>query len=372
MSAGTMGPPARLSSPVDHLVGVGELVGTRPPLRAGLIGCGFISQQHIRAWQATPDAELVAVCDADRARAEERARQFGISAIYEDVETMLDAEQLDCVDIATRPASHRALASLAADRGVDVLCQKPLAATMAEGREIAGLCARAGVRFMVLEMLRHLPALEDLKRHLDAGLIGPVHSLRLLGHRRPMNRTHPVNPDQPYFAEMPKLVVYEMMIHYIDGIRYLMGDVDSVYARITRVNPIIEGEDHALIVFGHPGGATSMVDCSWASPTDRQPKMGTGDMLLEGRDGSLHLDPFDAELRHVTNDGTVTVLKRYESGPSVYQAAFDSCIADFAAAIRHGRPFLSPGSDNLRTLAATLAAYESVKRGTAVHPDETP
>ena len=139
-------------------------MGTRPPLRAGLIGCGFISQQHIRAWQATQDAELVALCDADRARAEERARQFGIGTIYEDVETMLASEQLDCVDIATRPESHQALASLAASRGVDVLCQKPLASTMAEGREIAGLCARAGVRFMVLEMWRHLPALKDLKQ----------------------------------------------------------------------------------------------------------------------------------------------------------------------------------------------------------------
>jgi predicted dehydrogenase len=355
-----------------HVVGVEKLVGTRPPLRAGLIGCGFISQQHIPAWQASPDAELVAVCDANRVRAEERARQFGIGAIYEDVETMLASEQLDCVDIATRPESHQALASLAAGRGVDVLCQKPLAPTMAEGREIAGICARAGVRFMVLEMWRHLPALKDLKRHLEGGLIGPVHSLRLLGHRRPMNRFHPVNPDQPYFAEMPKLLVYEMMIHYIDGIRYLLGDVGSVYARMTRVNPLIAGEDHALVVFGHTSGATSMVDCSWASPSDRQPKIGTGDMLIEGRDGSLHLDPFDAELRHVTNDGNVTVLARYEGGPSAYQAAFDSCIADFAAAIRHGRPFLSPGSDNLKTLAATLAAYESAREGTAVDPNLTP
>ena len=348
-------------------------MGTRPPLRAGLVGCGFISQQHIRAWQATPDAELVAICDSDRARAEERAQQFGIGAIYDDVETMLAAEGLDCVDIATRPESHKALASLVASKGANVLCQKPLASTMAEAREIVQLCAKAGVRFMVLEMWRHLPALRDLKAQLEAGTIGPVHHLRVLGHRRPMNRFHPVNPDQPYFAEMPRLLVYEMMIHYIDGIRYLIGDVEDVYARFTRVNPMIEGEDHALVVFGHRDGATSMVDCSWASPSDRQPKLGTGDMLIEGRDGSLHLDPFEAELRHVTNDGTVTVLKRYDGdGPRAYQAAFDSCIADFAAALRYGRGFLSPASDNLRTLAATLAAYESVKEGAVVDPNLIP
>ncbi len=348
-------------------------MSTPPPLRVGLIGAGYIVQQHIPAWQATPDAELVAICDLDRAKAEERATQFGIDKIYTDVEAMLDAENLDAVDIATRPSSHKALASLAASKGVNVLCQKPLASTMAEAREIAELCAKAGVRFMVLEMWRHVPAVKDIKEQLNAGLIGPVHWMRLLGHRRPMSRTHPVNPDQPYFAEMPMLLIYEMMIHYIDGIRSLMGDIESVYARASRVNPIIAGEDHAMVVYGHTSGATTMVDCSWASPSDRTPKMGAGDMLLEGRDGSLHLDPFDAELRHVTNDGTVTVLKRYtEPGRQAYQAAFDSCIADFAAALRHGRPFLSPGSDNLKTLAATLAAYESLKRGGVVEPHEAP
>ncbi|MCC7368430.1 MAG: Gfo/Idh/MocA family oxidoreductase [Chloroflexi bacterium] len=347
-------------------------MATQPPLRVGLIGAGFIVERHIPAWQATPDAELVAVCDLNRERAAARAAQYGIPAVYDSVEAMLEAENLDAVDIATRPESHKALATLAAERGVHVLCQKPLAATVGEAREIAGICARAGVRFMVLEMWRHVPALKDLKRQLDAGSIGEVHMLRLLGHRRPMNRFHPVNPDQPYFAEMPKLLVYEMMIHYIDGIRFLMGDVGSVYARVMRVNPIIVGEDHALVVFGHKSGATSYVDCSWASPTDRQPKMGTGDLLIEGQDGSLHLDVYDAELRHIANDGTVTVLERYEEPRSAYQAAFNGCIADFAGSIREGRPFISPGSDNIRTLAATLAAYESIKNNTVVDPDLTP
>jgi predicted dehydrogenase len=346
-------------------------VGSRPPLRAALIGCGYISAQHIPAWQATSDAELVAVCDANRPRAEERAAQFGIDRIYDDVETMLASEQLDCVDIATRPETHQALARLAASKGVNVLCQKPLASTMAEARAIADLCDEAGVRFMVMEMWRHLPVLKDLRQYLNQGLIGPVHMLRLLGHRRPMNRFQPVDANQPYFAGMPRLLIYEMMIHYIDGVRFLMGDIKSVYARTMRINPLIAGEDHALVVFGHESGGTTYLDCSWASPTDREMKVGSSDMLIEGRDGSLHLDPYDAELRHITNDG-VTVLKCYGGGgrQGTGSPAFTSCIADFASAVRHDRPFLSSGRDNLKTLAATLAAYESVSRGTVVSPDD--
>lgn len=82
----------------------------------------------------------------------------------------------------------------------------------------------------------------------------------------------------------------------------------------------------------------------------------------------------DAELRHVTQHGT-TVLERY-GGSSIGdarpmgQGAFNSCIADFAAGVRHDRPFESSVEDNLKTLAITLASYESAARGTAVTPDD--
>lgn len=338
---------------------------TAPTLRAGLIGCGHISARHIPAWQAAPDATLVAVCDQDRGRAEARAREFGIAAIYTDVEDMLAHEPLDCVDIATRPESHAALVKLAVSSGKHVLCQKPLAATLAEGRAIAATCEQGGVRFMVMEMWRHIPAYRDMRRHIDAGLIGPVHFMRIVGQRRPMARAHPVNPEQPYFSEMPKLFVYEMAIHWIDGARYLMGDVDGVYARMFHINPAIAGEDAAVVVLTH-GGATTLLDGSWASPEEVPPPSGNGGVVLEGRDGSLHFDQSAGELRHITNDGTV-VLERY--APRSIHTAFDNCIADFAAGVRWNRPFLSSGEDNLRTLAATLAAYESAATGTTVAPE---
>ncbi len=337
---------------------------TAPMVRAALIGCGHISARHIPAWQATADATLVAVCDQDRARAEARAREFGVARVYTDVADMLEREPLDCVDIATRPESHAALVALAVSQGKHVLCQKPLAATLAEGKTIAASCARGGVRFMVMEMWRHIPGYRDLRRHVDAGRIGPVHFMRIVGTRRPMARVHPVNPEQPYFAEMPRLFVYEMGIHWIDGARFLMGEVERVYARMARVNPIIAGEDAAVVVLSHAGG-TTLLDGSWASPEQTPQPVSSGGVLLEGRDGSLHFDPAAGELRHISHDGT-TVLERYPAPPQSIQSAFDNCIADFAGGVRWGREFLSSGEDNLRTLAATLAAYESVAQGTAV------
>ena len=351
-------------------------MATRPPLRAALIGCGHISVRHIPAWQATPDADLVAVCDLDLARAQERAREFGIPKAYDNVEAMLDAERLDCVDVATHDVTHTALVSLAAGRGLHVLCQKPLAPTVAEARAMVDLAARAGVRFMVLEMWRHLKPVRDMKRYLDQGIIGPVYALRLLAPPRVLRRTRPIDDQQPYLADLPKLMVYDTYIHHVDGIRYLLGDVTSVYARMSRTNPAIVGEDRLFLVLGHASGATSSIDASWVVPVERPTKLHLGDFLIEGVDGALHLDAYDAELRHVTQSGT-TVLERYGASTpggagSMGQAAFDSCIADFAAGVRHDRPFESSAEDNLKTLAITLASYESVARGTAVSPDDAP
>lgn len=344
---------------------------TRPPLRVGLIGCGHISERHIPAWQATPDAELVAVCDLNRERAEARAEQFGIQRVYDNVERMLDAEHLDAVDIATHDVTHRELARLAASRGLDVLCQKPLAPTMAEAREMVTLAKAAGIRFMVLEMWRHLRPIRDLKRYLDQDVIGPVHALRLLAIPRELRRTRPVDDEQPYLADLPMLMVYDTYIHHIDGIRYLLGDITSVYARMAHVNPAIVGEDKIVVVLGHASGATSLIDASWVVPKERQPRMHLGDFLIEGADGGLHLDPYDAELRLVKPDG-VTVLERYADREHPGPGAFESCIGDFAAGVRYGRPFESSAEDNLNTLAITLATYASASRGTVVSPSDAP
>jgi predicted dehydrogenase len=145
---------------------------------------------------------------------------------------------------------------------------------------------------------------------------------------------------------------------------------------MTHINPAIVGEDTLVLILGHASGATSLLDASWVVPVERPTKLHLGDFLIEGVDGALHLDPYDAELRHVTHTGT-TVLERYEVHPAgaagpLGQAAFNSCIGDFAAGVRHNRPFESDAEDNLKTLAITLASYESAARGTVVTPADAP
>lgn len=342
----------------------------KPVLRVALIGTGFITHQHAPAWVASPDAELVAICDLDRARAEARQAQLvslghASAKIYTDVAALLAEQAIDCVDIATRPETHRALVERFARAGVAVLCQKPLAATLTEARAMVDYCEKASVRFAVMEMWRYLPWFRDMRRYLDQDSIGPAHYLRIVGPRRPLNRARPVHPGQPYFADMPHLIVYEMFIHWIDAARYVLGDIESVYARGSRINPALAGEDWAVVILRHMAGGTSMIESSWASPADPDEPRREGDILLEGRDGSLHFDPATLELRLVRSTG-IEVLERYGDLGESFQAAFTGCIGHVAAAIRTGAAFESSAADNLRTLAATLASYDSLRHGDAV------
>lgn len=339
-------------------------------LRVGLIGCGFISARHGPAWLAAADAVLVAVCDQDLPKAQRHAAEWSIPAVYGDAAEMLEKERLDAVDIATRPGTHTALVGMAAARGIHVLCQKPLAPTLEEAAAMVATCEQAGVRFMVNEMWRYLPPIAAMRRLIRTGALGPVHYLRFLWGRQAFRTPHQVFTDQPYFADMPKLIVYEAMIHSIDAARSLAGEIESVYARMARVTGSIQGEDMALVVLGHQGGVTSSHDASWATPGGA-PEDAAYTWRVEGRDATLDYSAGTGELRLIDAQ-EVRVLERYPDWVTPHQQAFTACIGHFAHAVRFAEPFWSSARDNLRTLAATLAAYDSVASGQAVRPPEIP
>jgi D-apiose dehydrogenase len=346
--------------------------GTRPRLRVALVGAGYISAQHAPAWVASPDADLVAICDLDRERAERRRAQLGELGhadvtVHTDVAAMLAEVEPDAVDLASRPEAHRALVEQAARAGVHVLCQKPLASSLADAQAMVEICRQATVRFMVLEMWRYLPWYRDIKRVLEAGEIGPAHYLRVLGPREPLRRVRPVHETQPYLADMPRLIIYEMFVHWIDCARFLLGEIARVDARAGRVNAAVAGEDWAVVLLGHHGGGTSVIESSWATPGDAPTVRREGDVLVEGAAGALHLDPATLELRRSGPGGTI-VVARYASLDDAFQKAFAGCIGHFARAVRFDEPFESPAEDNARTLSATLAAYDSLDRRAGVTP----
>jgi D-apiose dehydrogenase len=112
--------------------------------KGALIGCGFFSQHHQAAWSRIPNAEIVAACDLsiDRARA-------AAPRAYASVEEMLKVEELDFVDIATRSTTHLELVSMAAKRGLAIICQKPMAPDWETARRMVEIAESHDVRVMI-------------------------------------------------------------------------------------------------------------------------------------------------------------------------------------------------------------------------------
>jgi predicted dehydrogenase len=137
------------------------------PLRFAVIGTGFFAQNHLHAWAEIPEVELVAVCDVDKDRVRAAAGEFGGRA-YTDAAELFANEDLDFVDIATTPPTHRLMVELAAGHGVPPICQKPLAWDMADARAMVEACASKGLPFMVHENFRFQHPMRRIKELIDA------------------------------------------------------------------------------------------------------------------------------------------------------------------------------------------------------------
>src|SRR5262245_1009253 len=106
-------------------------------LRGAIIGCGMISEYHLRGWLRIPEVEIVALCDPDRQRAESRRSQFVPDAqCYDSLDLLLASQRLDFVDVLTPPWLHREHCLQAAAAGVHIICQKPLCGELAEAESL--------------------------------------------------------------------------------------------------------------------------------------------------------------------------------------------------------------------------------------------
>ncbi len=329
-------------------------IATDRPLRVGAIGAGAISVFHLRGWAEQAGAELVALCDADRARAEARAREFGIARVYDDARAMLDAETLDAVDIITPVGTHATLTRLAAGRGIHVMCQKPLTPTLAEAE---ALVAEVGerVRFMVHENYRWRPHYRRLAALLAEGAIGtPLHArmtVRSASMVAPDGETPFLLARQPYLKDFRRLLIFEVLIHHLDALRALLGELEVRWAETAQVNPELAGEDVALIAMNGRDGMTVLLDGNISAPGygplpgDRLEIVGTTDTLVFDRDRIFRMsDPQAVEPQDLQAN---------------YQACFTGAIADFVEGLRSGRPFATDRLDNLKTLALMESAYRA-------------
>ncbi len=331
-------------------------------LRAVAIGAGYFSRFHLEAWGRISDVELLGVCDVERAKAEQAAADFQIPQVGTSAAEMLDDVRPDFVDIITRPETHLGLVKLAAERGIHVICQKPLAPSLAAAEQIVDLAADAGIRLMVHENFRFQPWHRQVKALLESGEIGSMlHSISCRTRLGDGWQPDAYRDRQPYFAEMPRLLVYETGVHFVDTFRYLGGEIDGVFADLRKLNAAIAGEDTGIVHFEFASGARGLWDASrYHEPATGDPRYTFGEFLLEGSEGAIRLD----------GDGRITVKRL---GQAEREYAYEhsrrnfagDCVyftqRHFAEALREGTLFETEGKHYLANVRVQDAIYQSAE-----------
>lgn len=329
-------------------------------LKGVAVGAGYFSQFHLDAWARLDDVEITAICDVDLEQAGKAATDFSIPKSYSDFGEMLAKEQPDFVDIITRPDSHRHLTGQAVDAGVAVICQKPLAPTFDEAKELVATAEAAGVRLMIHENFRFQPWYREIKWLLDEGFIGKrLHTINIRTRTGDGWQPDAYLGRQPYFRQMERFLVFEMGVHFVDTMRFLGGEIEGVYASLRRLNAAIAGEDAAMVMFEFANGAEGVWDANrYNETTATDPRYTFGELLVEGEggsirlraDGQLSIQPLGkSESEHI-----YTHSKRNFAGDCVWatQRHFIQCL-------QNGEPFETSGPNYLRTLAVQEAIYES-------------
>jgi D-apiose dehydrogenase len=279
--------------------------------RKGLVvGAGYFSQFHFDAWNRMSDVEIVGVCDLDERRARAAADKYSIESYSTDLSEALSRTDLDFVDIATTPHSRIDIVARVLQRKIPIICQKPLANTYRGAVELLDMVQTIGIPFMVHENFRFQPWYREIKRILNNGWIGRnLHTIHMRTRTGDGWGENAYLDRQPYFRDMPRLLIHETGIHFVDTFRYLAGEITECTADVRRLNHRIRGEDAGLLQFVFENGARGVWDAnrynepripcvqnSNESAVPFNPRYTFGELLVEADGGSVWL----------ASDGSIT------------------------------------------------------------------
>lgn len=335
--------------------------------RVACLGAGYFSRFHHDGWARLDGATLVGVADHDLAKATETGHPAFVS-----LAEMLERTRPDLLDIVVPPAAHADAIRLAIEGGVStIICQKPFCAELEKAREITEHARQHGVTLIVHENFRFQPWYRAIKAVIEAGDVGDV--LQATFRLRPGDGQGPdaYLARQAYFQKMPRFLVHETGVHFIDTFRYLFGDMTSVYADLHKDNPVIAGEDAGFINFAHRSGPRSLLDANrLLDHAAENTRCTMGEGLFEGTHGTLTLNgDGSVHLRRFRQVGTHEVLP-----PNTSQSFGGDCTYLLQAhVLRHlssDLPLENTASDYLYVMEVERAVYQSAQSGRKVHLDE--
>lgn len=320
-------------------------------LRAAVIGVGAMGTHHARVYNELEEVELVAVADAERARAEAVARRFKVP-FYEDYRRMLAQERPHLVSVAVPTSLHHAVSLEAIARGVHVLVEKPIASTVDEAEEMIRAAREHGVKLAVGHIERFNPAVIELKKRLERGELGRV----FLVHARRLG------PFPERIQDMG--VVIDLAAHDLDVMFYLLGqEVERVYAETMRWIHA-RHEDLLCGLLRFRDGSLGLLDINRLTPTKIR------ELSVTGEKGMFVVNYVTQDLYFYENTYTagdwesLSILKGVGEGNMVRltiarKEPLRAELEAFVGAVKDNLPPPVGGEDGLRVLRLALELVRS-------------
>lgn len=317
-------------------------------VRIGFFGCGGIAGAHFNALSQIPEAQPVAFCDIDPARAEAAAQRFGGRA-YTDWQTMLEHEQLDALYVCVPPHAHVGAEEAAAERGIHLFVEKPVARTLEKAKAIEAAIAQAGVISSVGYHFRYMATTQKARELLEGKTVGMVTGWWMGGM-----------PGVAWWRVMEQSggQFVEQTTHIVDLARYLVDDIVEVYALMTNRKLHREVENYSVYDVGAVAvkfasgviGAihnTCLLNMGWRVGLE----VVTPELIVETDWGKVK----------TTEPGKETV---YQLSSNPYLEENKAFLHAIVTGDRSG--IRSTYADAVKTLAVTLAANESAQTGQPV------
>ena len=324
-------------------------------MRFGIIGCGTVAEcGHLPAIAALPAAELVAVADLNFERAKALGQRFGAGKIFQDYHDLLACPEIEAVVVATPVETHHQIVLAAAQHKKHVLCEKPIAPAIAEGKDMIRAMRQSGCFLGINFLLRETEPLVSIKRIVESGLVGKIEVLRFI-----------FNSPGPGWASKQRLEslategmgpIFDCGVHYFDLARWLTGkEFIEVEAR-GAFTAEFENPMHVVATCQLEDGIMAMIEESWLYT--RGAKQGNRYRRYDiiGDAGTVSYSTDTEDLVLYTKDGVT------KSHVAKEQKAFDRIYRGFVESVRkHKQEGIITGEDGILAMAAALAAVESAK-----------
>jgi predicted dehydrogenase len=345
-----------------------------PPIKLAIIGAGVIGARHAELIQADDGCTLAGICDVDPAR-RAVAGAHGVP-FYGATEALLQREQPAGAIVATPNAQHAAVAELCARHGVHTLIEKPVAETLDQARRIVATAENNGTRVLVGHHRRHNPLVQKARELVQAGALGQLVGVSILWALRKPDDYFQIGWRSQRPGGGPLLI---NLIHELDSLRFICGEIEEVYARTSSAVRGFEVEDTLSISITFANGALGTVLASDATPAAWSYEAATGEnpLYFRTRENCYYFLGTAASLAFprmelwryadATRQGWQHPMEQLQVAPAAADP-LEAQLGHFCRVIRGEEPPLVDARDGTASLAVALAVQESARKGVAVQP----